>query len=382
MKLLIVTTGNQFTPSMLYKENYIIKAAIENGDEVLVLASEYTYVGGKPLKVSSDENIEGYVVKRLRYKMIVNGLITRKVRVCRNYFDEVLRFGPDLIFFNCAQVYDINYCKKIKEALPDVKMVMDFSTKFINSARNWFSREILHKIIYRRWIQNALPYIDRVFYISVESKEFANDIYRIPLEMMEHNNLPGALIGKAEKDALKGKIYKKHGFSKETILFVHSGKIGRLKRTAELLRGFRTVEDDRFKLLIIGSLEEVVRTEIMELVSQDSRVEYLGFLSGAELTQYLCAADIYLQPGTISQTSQTAICCGCPIAFTSVPTNLELFNKNGFFIDADSEIVEMFRAISRDSSILKNMSDNSYELAEKELDYHTLYRKILLAVGL
>lgn len=62
-----------------------------------------------------------------------------------------------------------------------------------------------------------------------------------------------------------------------------------------------------FKILIAGSLEDEIKQEVLELVNSDKQVNYLGFVTGEYLTNLLCACDMYLQQGTISQTSQVAI---------------------------------------------------------------------------
>lgn len=382
MKLLIITTGNEFTPSMLYKENYIIKAAIERGDEVLVIASQYTYINGRTAILNKNEQISGYRIIRLPYLYIFNTFISRKIKKVSGLYAEIINYAPDLIFFNCAQVYDIMLCEKLKSKIPNLKIVLDFSTKFINSARNWLSREILHKIIYRYWIQKALPYVDKVFYISIESKEFAHDIYGIPNNLMEHNNLPGQIINEDIKNRIKKEIRIKHHLNDSDIIFAHSGKMGKLKKTIDLLNIFNGINDNRFHLFIIGSFLDGIEEEAMSLIHSDNRIEYLGFMSGDELTRYICAADMYLQPGTISQTSQTAICCGTPICFTSVPTNKELYNGNGFFIDTDKELKNALTKISKEPEILSEMSKKSYILARKELEYTVLYKKILKACHL
>lgn len=382
MRLLIITTGNNFTTSMLYKENYIIKAAIEKGHEVKVIANMYTYINGETCKLKFAEKDLPYSLVRLPYMFVINDFITNKIRRCKGYLNEVLDFRPDLIFINCAQVYDVLYCKDIKRALPNVKICMDFSTKFINSARSFLSREILHKVIYRSWIQKSLPYVDKVFYISQESMEFARDVYGISEEIMEHNNLPGELISVDRKLLYRDEIRRKHNLKSSSILFVNSGKIGKLKKTVELLKVFKQVDNNDFRLFIIGSLEQDVKDEILSLIEQDNRVEYLGFKSGAELTKYLCAADMYVQPGTISQTSQTAICCGCAISFTTLPTHMEIYNGNGYFIDSDNDMLRMFKDIDKYGiNMLQKMGNKSYELAAKELSYNVLYDKILIALN-
>jgi glycosyltransferase involved in cell wall biosynthesis len=384
MRILIWTTGNAFTPSMLYKENYIIKAALEHGDSVMVLASKYRYVDGREMYVSEDECFDDYVLKRFDYKPIINEFVTRKVRFIPELISQTIGFHPDLVFVNCAQVYNIKFLKQIKNALPDVKIVLDFSTKYLNSAGNWLSKNVLHRVVYRRWIQDALPSVDNIFYISAESRDFAHEMYDIPFDRMEHNNLPGETIPLTIKQRYRREIRERLGFKGDDIFFLYSGKIYPEKKITELVKAFSSVCDKRFRLLIIGVYQCDVRykNEVEQLIRADSRITFMSFVSGSELTKYVCACDLYVQPGSISQTCQTAVCCGTPLCFNDIPTHREIYNGNGFFADNEEQLSNVFRMISVNDSVLEKMSSLSYDLAGSELDYKIIYKKILRSVSL
>lgn len=383
MRLLILTTGNNFTPSMLYKENYIIKAAQEHGDEVIVFANQYTYVQGKPSVASNGEKVEGYILKRFKYRSYGCRILTTRIRRIDGLEQEIINAKPDFVFVNCAQVYNIKNLKQVKEALPDVKIVLDFSTKYLNSAHNWVSKNIQHRIMYRHWLHKALPYVDKIFYISEESKVFAQEMYGFPDSILEHNNLPGETIPSETKLAYKKEIFKKLDLSDDNTIFLYSGKIYPDKKVDQLVRAFLRTKNPNFRLLIIGVYtDEGSRAIIEPLVASDERIKFMNFVSGAELTKYVCAADLYIQPGSISQTCQTAVCCGTPLCFNDVPTHREIYNGNGFFVDSEDDIYNAFKAVEKDNSILNEMSRKSYQMANEELDYHIIYKKILAAAGM
>lgn len=383
MRLLILTTGNEFTPSMLYKENYIIKAAQSRGDEVFVFANEYTYIDGKSSKAPNNEIVKGYILKRFRYVNYFNHIITSRIRHIKGLEQDIIRIKPDLIFVNCAQVYNIKKIHIIKKALPNVKIVLDFSTKYLNSARNWVSMNILHRLLYRNWIKDALPYVDRIFYISQESKDFVIKMYGLPENLLEHNNLPGETIDKSLKKKYKREIFDKLGLSDNNVIFLYSGKIYPEKKVEQLIRAFIRTKNQDFRLIIIGVYTDDSSKQVIEpLISSDSRIIFMNFVSGNELTKYVCATDLYIQPGSISQTCQTAVCCGTPLCFNDVPTHREIYNGNGFFVDSEDDIFNVFQIVEKNPQMLNEMSIKSYLLAEQELDYHVIYNKILKAVGL
>lgn len=383
MKFLIWTTGNAFTPSMLYKENYLIKAAIMNGDDVVVFANEYTYIQGKLAKVSQIEDVDGYKLKRFAYDSFGHSALTTRIRKIKGIENEIINERPDLIFINCAQIYNLKNLHEIKSALPYVKIVLDFSTKYLNSARNWLSKNILHKIVYRSWIQKALPFVDRVFFISKESKDFAHEMYGIPESMMGHNNLPGETIPSEIKMEYKDEIFRRLNLHIDDTLILYSGKIYTDKKVDNLVRAFHSNTNTKLRLLIIGTYTEDSQRQIIEpLIASDNRITFMNFVSGDELTKYVCAADLYVQPGSISQTCQTAVCCGTPLAFNDIPTHREIYNGNGFFVESEDDIHNVLNQISENRDMLEKMSKLSYKMANCELDFKIIYAKILNAVHL
>lgn len=379
MRVVFVCTGNTFTSSVLYKENYFIKAAVNFGYEVLVIASEYQYVEGKREKTQLKEGrINGYHLVRIPYKKYFhNEYISDKIRNAVGLTDTIIRFRPQFVFYNCSQIYNVLEIQRLRKSLPECRIVLDFSTKFINSARNFLSLYVLHKGLYRYWLKKAVPFVDRIFYVSDETKDFIQEVYHLPRGLLEENGVPGEVIPLDRKVFLRDKIRKKYKYPEDTILFVHSGKIGVLKRTVELLHYFKENTDLRLRLLIAGSLEDKVKEQVLTLIEQDKRVQYVGFVTGDILSELLCAADLYLQPGTISQTSQTAICCGTPIMFMKCPTNEAIFDGNGFILEGLDEIPWVFDKICKNPNILRQMVDISYKIAYKKLDYENLLKRAM-----
>ena len=192
---------------------------------------------------------------------------------------------------------------------------------------------------------------------------------------------PAEIISEEERKNNRKDIRKKYGIGSDDILFVHSGKMGKLKRTIELLQHFSRNSNSGFRLIIAGSIEEEIKKEVCELIDNDPRVKYIGFISGDELTKLLCACDLYLQPGTISQTSQTAICCGSPIMFMRCPTNEELYNGNGFILDNLEQMDMVFESIDNNSAQLNGMKEKSIQLAQERLEYMKLFNDTLKYAG-
>lgn len=384
MKTAFICTGNTFTPSMLYKDNYFIKASVNSGYETLVIATQYIYKDGKRCEAPAGESyINGYRLVRVPYKKVLgNERITEKIRNSTDLTDLLISFEPDFVFYNCPQIYNITELKRLKKAVPNTRIVLDFSTKYINSAKNPLSKYVLHRGIYRRWLHKAQPFVDCITYVSPETLDFILAEYKLNKDKMIEVGLPAEIISESTKIHNRESIRKEYNLKDDDILFVHSGKIGKLKRTVELLQSFSKYDSPHFKMIIAGSLEDEVRDVILKLIENDKRVKYIGFVTGEYLTKLLCACDMYLQPGTISQTSQTAICCGSPIMFMNCPTNEELFNGNGFLLDGIDQMDSVFETIKADPSRLDIMKEKSMLLAKERLEYKKLFMDTLKAAGI
>ncbi|TJX13642.1 glycosyltransferase [Tissierella creatinini] len=378
MKILFICIGNSFSPFTLYKENYFIKAATEGKNNVLVIASNTNERQEEIVKINNSENME-YTLIRLPYNIVVNKFITQKIRKVDLLFSEIINFSPDVIFYNCPQIYNIKDIRYIKKALPNVKIIFDFSTSYDNSGRTFLSLNILHKVLYKNWLNSVVDYVDSILYVSDESRKFITEVYRLPEKLLVHNSLPGEIIERNKKKKYKEEIMKKYNLTSNNIIFSHTGKMDKLKNSLDLLKIFCNYSNNRFVLILTGKLRDDIKQEAERLIKSDERILYLGFLSGEELTKVLCATDMYLQPGSVSQTAQTAICCGCAITFRNYPIYQNLYNNNGFIIDSPSEIEQILQLISENPKILEEMSNKSYEIAYEKLDYRMLFNKMLLS---
>ena len=103
------------------------------------------------------------------------------------------------------------------------------------------------------------------------------------------------------------------GLVPDELLLVHAGKLEPAKKTDSLLRAFAAVPELKAKLAVIGSIPVETQSQLRAQMDSDSRVIYLGWKNSDDLMEYLCAADLYCQPGKVSAIMQNAVCAGCPI---------------------------------------------------------------------
>ena len=95
------------------------------------------------------------------------------------------------------------------------------------------------------------------------------------------------------------------------------------------------------------------------------------------MSDLLCAADVYVQPGTQSATMQMSLCARCPVVLEDVPSHAPFVDGNGWLLKDTNDLPAVFRGISENSSALAPMAAGSLEIALRLLDYRTLAARVL-----
>lgn len=379
MKIAHIGLASFFTNSMTYQDNYLTEQNVKDGHEVLYISNAAKYADGSIVKTGYEDTVLpwGLHLVRMPHEHILNGFVSDKVRKVRGLYALLEEFGPDVILSHGLGYWSVRDVIRYKKAHPSVKLYADTHTAYNNSGTNWLSLHILHKIYYKWLTQKALPYLEKYFYIGESEHVFSREVYGVPEDLMEYYPLGGVLPTQEEYAARRAARRKELGLTDADRLYVHSGKLDARKRTEELLRAFAAVEDNHAVLAIIGSIPEEMKPVLLPLIDADKRVKYLGWKTGAELQEYLCACDLYCQPGSVSATMQNAICCGCAVmAFPHLPYTKHLDWGNLLWVKTQADVEAVFRTLAANASQLDTLKQNSRRCAEELLDYRKLAARL------
>ncbi|MCF8070592.1 MAG: glycosyltransferase family 4 protein [Desulfobacterales bacterium] len=369
MKIAHLCLSNYYADNYYYQENLLSKMHKESGHTVLIVASTLTMSPTGYVFTDSGHYVNefGIDVVRVDYATCLPVQVMVKLRAYKGVYRILREFSPEIVIFHGVSAFELLTVAKYVRQNPNVKLYADNHGDFNNSAKNRLSKWLLHYIYYRLIIKQTLPEILKVFCISIETMDFVRRVYRIPKDKIEYLPLGGIIFDEDEYCTRRNEKRKELGLNDETILAVQAGKMGKSKKAVETIKTIQNTKPTNIRLLLIGSIKDEIRNEILPLLD-DPQIIFAGWKSPDELQSYLCAADLYLQPGGASSTTQNALCCRCPVALNDWPSHKPFIRGNGWLLDEQTMLADVFRTISHDPSQLSKMSAPSLEIAHELLD--------------
>lgn len=379
MKIAHIGLASFFTEHMAYQDNQLSNQNALDGHAVLVVSNASKYADGKVVDTGYEDRIleNGVRLVRLPYRRILSRSVSDKLRVVDGLYDLLEDFGPDVILSHNLAYWSVLDVIRYKKKHPAVKLYADTHTSVYNSGRNWVSLHIQHRMLYRYLTQRALPYLEKYLYVGAGERDFARENYGVPPERMELFPLGGNPLEKKEFLAHRAERREELELAEGELLLLHSGKLDAPKRTKELLEAFAAVPELKAKLAVIGSVPEKEKENLLPLMAADPRVVYLGWKQSSELLSYLCAADLYCQPGSVSATLQNAVCCGCAVmAYPHLIYTEDLDYGNILWVKSKEDMAAVFRDLADRKTDLAALRENSVRCARELLDYRTLAARL------
>lgn len=378
MKILHVCLASHYTVGMTYQDNQLSDQHAADGHEVVVISDCYRFAG-HILEEVEEEDIflsSGVRLIRMKYDLILNKFISTKVRKVAALKKFLYDFRPDIILFHGVAGWEMLTVSDYKRNHSEVKLYIDSHEDFHNSGTFWLSLFFQYRIFNKFIVNRVRKNVDKFLYLSYESKAFCQEVYGLRDDEMEFYPLGGDIVEPDVKVKLKDEVKVKLGLDKNDVLIVHTGKFAKEKKTQELLESFISINNEKLKLILIGSIPPEMQPVLYPLIESDHRVHFLGWMNSKELVKYLCAADLYVQPGTQSATMQNAICCGAPVALYPYESHVPYVVDNGFFIKNKSDYMRVFSGLAEGKFNLGAMSAASYIIAYNLLDYKKLAERL------
>jgi glycosyltransferase involved in cell wall biosynthesis len=249
---------------------------------------------------------------------------------------------------------------------------------------------ILHKIIRKKlYLDPVLPYLSKIFPIVPASTKFLNEVYKVPLNLMDLLPLGADTdMGKSVKQKKEGSHIREFlNIPSTDIVIFSGGKLQKLKKTELLIEAFHKLNCTDVHLIIIGEAGEKdqdYKQSLLNIANNHPRIHFIGWLKSIEVYKYLDAADLAVFPASQSILWQQAISMGLPLIVGDTGNqSIDYLNEHENIIllgneriSTESIFIEIHIVIN-DRAKLNRMKIGAQKVTEKYLTWDNLILKTL-----
>lgn len=359
MKIVHLCLSCFYIDNYSYQENMLPKYHVKMGHDVTVIASLVSFnKDGKPclLKSASEHfDKDGYKVIRLAYKS--PNKLYRTLRKYEGFYETLENERPDIIFSHGVSMADNSVLRKYLKKYTNVKLYADNHADYINSATNFLSKNVLHKIIWKHYVKKIEPYIIKCFGVTPMRCRFLSEMYHINDNIIDF--LPMGVDDESipnNRYDVRKNIREQHNIDDDDFLIFTGGKIDKRKNTHILIDAIKQLDNPKLHLVICG----VLSPEMAYLKDEfNKNIHYLGWCNSEQVINYMVTSDIACFPGTHSTLWEQAVGVGLPCIFKlwEEMTHMDI-NGNCIFINSDNS--------SELKDALNRMADKEFYRQQRE----------------
>lgn len=367
MRILHLCLSASYVEGLSYQENLLSQYHKKMGYDVYVVASLKTFnKDGEYVfdnKPETYTNKYGITVNKLAYKKPLK--VGRLFRTYKGSYKAIEDINPDIIFCHGVQFLDAKVLIKYMRKHPNVKLYVDNHSDFSNSATNWVSKNIQHKILWRHYAQKLNPYVQKFYGVLPARVDFLVDLYHLPKEKVELlvMGADDELVDSARDSEVRKNIREQYNIAEDDFLIINGGKIDQWKKqTLLLMDAVNEISDPKVKLLVFGSITPELKDEVNKRCSE--KVQYIGWVQSEDSYRYFAASDLAVFPGRHSVFWEQVAGQGIPmiVKYWDGTTHVD-FDGNVLFLYKD-QVVEIKVAIEtakKDYNHMKAVAQNVHE---------------------
>jgi 1,2-diacylglycerol 3-alpha-glucosyltransferase len=382
MKIVHICLAAFYFDNYSYQENLLPFYHKQLGHNVEIIASNLKI--DKKGKIYSTRRFEQYnnenniKVTRLIFKHPF--LITKKLKLFKNFYTYLKQSNPDLLFIHGLQFLDVLKVIKFKKKFPNIKIIIDNHADQQNSAKNIISNYILHGIIWKYCAKKLEKFI-LVFYGVLPTRcDFLKTKYCINKDKIKYLPLgtDDLLISNINMKLFN---YKRKLFNDDNFfLIVSGGKFGIDKK--EVINLIDAVNEISSKYNVKLVLFGIIKKELKNLIYSHlgTNTSFIGFLNSVETKKLILSADLAIYPGFHSVLWEETVGLGTPALFRYIKgfDHLDI-GGNCIFTQQQSkdEYFNILNDILSDNSSLKLMKKNALSFKRKRFYYSNIAKKSL-----
>ena len=271
MRIIHICLCGTYTDGLGYQENYLAKYHRKSGNDVFLIANEWAFDNeGKRIQSCDTDytNADGVHVFRLKCKP---GKVANTLRVYPEISNLVKELQPDILFIHGCAFWSIHKLAAYLKKHNVVRVYVDNHADYSNSATNWLSKNILHRIIWRSCAKAIESYTRKFYGVLPARVDFLTELYGLRSKKCELLVM-GAdddAVEAAAKPEVKAAIREKYGIAADDFLVMTGGKIDMFKtQTLLLMEAARKIQNPKVRLIVFGSLVPELKKKALSLVDE------------------------------------------------------------------------------------------------------------------
>lgn len=314
--LLHISLCGPVTDGFGYQDNLLPKYHKKLGYIVTILTSKFIYnSSGKLVKDSRNYYFNENNIKVIRLDSNKKSINSRFNKY--NLLRETLReIRPDILFIHGIQFMDVNTIIKFIIENQIKKVYVDNHADFENSARNFISKYLIHKLIWKKNAKKIEPFVKTFYGVTPARCNFLRDMYKIPKSKIKLLNLgiDDEILNKINE---KKSIFRKNitiEKSKYDYTIVSGGKFDLDKKNIlNFIKAFKKLERLNLIFIFFGSISDDIKNELNKEINNVKNIKFLGWLSYMNSVELFYESDLVVFTGKHSVMWEQAFAIGKPI---------------------------------------------------------------------
>ncbi len=359
-------TAGPFMEESTYQETMLANSNRKYHDKVYIVTTNMRYGLDDSVTICNTgryTNSHGVEIVRLNtHKADLKSRHDHK-----GIFEELSRIKPDFILnhdLNPTSCFAIHRYKKIN---PACKITADCHMTRANSFGEKLSLGEMRICALMR-LAGLICYkdIDKFYGITTQSVKIMTDLYGVPRDRAECLPLgyDSDIIRFEYIDMLQSSLRNRYQLSADTKIFVSGGKLTPAKKTFELVKAFRKVENAF--LIVFGEFVDSDYEKRVKDTAGDN-VAFTGGLDAKQIYDLYLGCDIAIFPGNPSCLRQEAVACGLPIIMACYEGDEDIniiMDSNGVAVSKDWTEYELISTIYKFMDEYGEYRDNAMKLAK------------------
>ncbi len=359
-KIVHISLNSLFTDGWSYQDQLLTKYHKKMGMDVTDITSHWVNDDkGNVVWDDRCEYVNGDGVKVIRLSMKGKDEFTKKLKRYEGLTQTLEKEQPDILFLHSVSFQDITVVVDYVKKHPEVTVYADNHADFSNSATNFVSKNILHKIVWKHYAKKLVPYTTKFYGVMPARVDFLREVYGLPEEKLELlvMGVDDDEVPKALAKETRSEIRKQYGIAEDDILIITGGKIDMAKRqTVTLMKTVNKLANPKIKLIVFGSVVDELKDAVNEQCSDNC--QYIGWIDSNRTLEYYGSADLVVFPGRHSVFWEQVVGIGKPMIckYWNGTTHVDLGGNVKFlYEDTEEELEKVITSVLNSPEEYNNM---------------------------